>query len=512
MHLLPRSARAALACALLAALPPAARAQAGRDDPAPPVERGGGAEEERPRDILLRTEAHDQQAGAQVAKEVEAEFGLVEDPELLAYVSAVGQRLARVAPDRSFVYRFQIVDQEAPNAFALPGGYVYVSRGLLALANSEEELGNVLAHEIMHVALRHAAAQQQRALAIPGPFRVFALGTLMQYSRDQEREADRQGQDLAARAGYDPRGMASFLKDLDHTERLRFGVSRLPSFFDTHPATTERVATASSRAELSSFRPVPGIAASRADYLRRIEGIKLGISAAEGVFQENLFLHADLDLALRFPAGWETQNTRRAVGAISRRRDGMVYLEHGGKGEDPAAAAREYLEKQGAEMGLQVLSSLPVAIGDRSAWRASGVSGLPGPNGETTHFVITWIAHGGSIFRLTGVAAGGARSRYEGTFLNAARSFRPLTPEERGSIRERVLHVALARPGERLAELGARTGNQWDVQQTAVMNDLFANDRLAAGQLVKVAVLRGYESAPPSEVVSEPPPAGPGEG
>ncbi len=508
MKLRPLITRAALACALVSALLAPARAQEGGSAPPAPAPRESEPEElGRSREILLQTEAHDQQAGAEAAREVEAEFGLVQQPELLAYVSAVGQRLVRLALDRSFAYQFQIVDQEAPNAFALPGGYVYISRGLLALANSEAELANVLAHEVMHIALRHAAAQQQRALGIPGPFRFFSLATLMQYSRDQEREADRHGQVLAAKAGYDPRGLASFLKDLDYTERLRFGVSRLPSFFDTHPATTERVATAASRAELSSFRPVPGIAASRADYLRRIEGLTLGISAAEGVFQQNQFLHADLDLALRFPAGWETQNTRQAVGAVSPRRDAMVFLEYGGTGDDPEAAAREYLEKEGSSMGLRVQSSQPITIGDAKAWRAkgtSGSSGIPGAAAESAHFVLTWIARGGVIFRLTGVSAPGIRDHHEGSFLNVARSFRALSSEERSSIRERALHIALARPGENLTDLAARAGNQWDLQQTAVMNDLFASDRLAAGQLVKVAVLRSYT---PDAVAQAAPPA-----
>jgi predicted Zn-dependent protease len=497
---------AALAAAVLLLAPALVHAQGPRD-PANTPPRADPEELRSGREILLQTEAHDARAGEEAAREVAAEFGLVEEADLVAYVSAVGQRLVRVAPERPFSYRFQIVDQDAPNAFALPGGYVFVSRGLLTLANTEQELANVLAHEIMHVALRHAAAQQQRALGIPGPFRIFSLATLLQYSRDQEREADRQGQDLAAKAGYDPRGMASFLEDLDHTERLELGVSRLPSFLDTHPATTERVATAASRAELSNFRAVPGIAASRADYLRRIEGLTLGLSAAEGVFHENLFLHADLDFALRFPAGWETENTRKAVGAISRRRDAMVFLEHGGSGSDPAAAAREYFEKEGAKFDLRVETSQPVDLGRAKAWRATGIAGGRNADGQAQHFVITFIAHQGSILRLIGVAPGGVRSRFEGTFLNVARSFRPLSDDERNSIRERALHVALARPGETLGDLSARTGNQWNLQQTAVMNDLFASDRLSAGQLVKVAVLRSYRIEPTTPSDAAPAPA-----
>ena len=293
----------------------------------------------RPAEIVLRSESDDRRAGQDAAKEVEAELGLVEDPALVAYVNQIGQRLAHFAPPRDFDYRFHIVDQEAPNAFALPGGQIYVSRGLLVLANSENELANVIGHEIVHAALRHASARQAVVESIPGLFRFSAAGTIASYSRNQEREADREGQRLAGRAGYDPQGMATFLKDLDYSERLHFGASRLPSFFDTHPTTGERTAEASARAQAISWQARPAIAVEAAGYLSRIDGLAVGTRASEGVFQKGRFLHSELDLTLRFPEGWETQNTRRAVGALSPRRDAQVFLEMQGKGEDPQAAA-----------------------------------------------------------------------------------------------------------------------------------------------------------------------------
>jgi predicted Zn-dependent protease len=448
----------------------------------------------RPPEIVLRSESDDRRAGQDAAKEVEGELGLVEDPALVAYVGEVGQRLAHFAPPRDFEYRFHIVDQEAPNAFALPGGHIYVSRGLLILANSEVELANVIGHEIVHAAMRHASARQAVVASIPGLFRFSAAGAIASYSRNQEREADREGQLLAGRAGYDPEGMAAFLKDLDYTERLEFGASRLPSFFDTHPTTRERAAEASARAQAIAWQPRPGIATDAAAYLGRIDGLAVGTRASEGVFQRGRFLHSELDFSLRFPEGWETHNTRRAVGAVSSLRDAQVFLEMQGKGEDPQAAAQEYMASD-ESYGLRLDGPpQPIRLGPLEAARGSGSADA---QGGSLRAHLTWIAYRGTIFRLTAVVASPSSAKYEGVFRSVARSFRSLTPRERDSIQETRLRVVEARAGESLGELAQRTGNRWNVQQTAVMNDLFADAPLREAQRLKVAVSERYETPAP---------------
>jgi predicted Zn-dependent protease len=446
---------------------------------------------------VLSSEADDRRAGEEMAREVEAELGLVEDPALVAYVNQIGQRLARFAPPRDYDYRFRIVDQEVPNAFALPGGQIYVSRGLLLLANSEAELANVIGHEVVHAALRHASARQAVVESIPAIFRLSAAAAIARYSRDQEREADRAGQLLAGRAGYDPAAMATFLKDLDYTERLRFGGSRLPGFFDTHPTTGDRVAEASARARAIAWQERSPIAEGHAGYLRRIDGLAVGTRASEGVFQKDRFLHAELDISLRFPEGWETHNTRQAVGAVSPTRDAQVFLELQGRGEDPLAAAEEYLASEAAAgLGLDAPPQ-PIRLGPIEAARAVGGSRTQeGP--IKVH--LTWIAYQGNLYRLTGLTASVRSGRYEGVFRSVARSFRPLTPRQRDSIRETRLRIVEARESETLPALSQRCGNRWDVQQTAVMNDLFADAPLREGQLVKIAVSERYEGTP------EPPP------
>ncbi|HEY5656800.1 MAG TPA: M48 family metalloprotease [Myxococcota bacterium] len=470
-----RNSRVGIAALLLLAL---AAAACGGSQARPPQRR----------EVILSTEAHDERVGEQTSMQVGGAMGFVEDPALAAYVEAIGKRVARYAPRGGFQYQFKIVDQDVPNAFALPGGYIYVSRGLLIMANSEDELAGVLGHEIIHVASRHAAARQSMIEGMPGVVQFLAGGAIAEYGREQERESDRLGQGLAGLAGYDPQGLAGFLTSLEFQERLRLGGSRLPGYFDSHPATSERTASASSRARMVAWQRQPEIAPGRAGYLARIDGLVVGTSASEGVFQDNRFLHPELGFTLRFPPDWDAQNTRQAVGAVSPQRDAMVSLELEARGDDPQRAASNFLEKVRAQ-GLRVDKMQPVKLGGLAGFRAEG---RVSASGVSLPVHLTWIAHRGAIYRITGVASPRAGSRYDATFLNVARSFRLLPPEARQSIREQRLRIATARSDETLVQLSERTGNLWNVQETAVMNGLFANARLESGQLVKVALPERY--------------------
>jgi predicted Zn-dependent protease len=448
---------------------------------------GGGSSAQRPREVILETEADDRRVGEQASLQVGGQMGIVNDPDLAAYVSAVGQRLARHAPRGRYQYQFAVVDQDAPNAFALPGGYIYVSRGLLVLANSEDELAGVLGHEIIHVAARHAAARQAMMQGL-GPLQFMAGGFVAGYGRDQERESDRLGQGLAGLAGYDPQGLPDFLRGLEFETRLQLGASRLPGFYDTHPATSERIASASSRARMVAWKRVPLIAGGHAGYLARLDGLVVGTGADQGVFRGSLFMHPDMGFSIRFPSGWRTVNTRQAVGATSPRNDGVVFLEHQSFGDDPEQAATVFLA--GArQQGLGVDKLERIKVGGLPAVRATG-------RARATPVQLTWIAYRGSVYRVTGMSR--TPGQFEGTFRNVARSFRPLSAEARRSIQQKRLRIASARRGESLQDLSQRTGNTWDVQQTAVVNGFFATEQLEPGQLVKVAVAEEYAAPKPA--------------
>jgi predicted Zn-dependent protease len=420
------------------------------------------------RQTLLLTEYDDARVGREAAKEIAAEVGLVEESGLDAYVSEIGRKLLRGVPRRSFQYEFSVVDQFEPNAFALPGGYIFISRGLLALANNEDEVACVVGHEITHAALRHAAAQQ--ALAKSGnPLTMpwVRAANIASYGRDMEREADRGGQMLAAAAGYDPMGMSTFLKSLGQLERFLIGHARLPTFFDTHPGSQERAAVNAARAREIRWKRDPALGDTRASHLRRVDGLALGQRPESGIFVGERFLHPDLDFQVRFPEGWRTSNTNRAVGAFSPR----------------------FVAKMQGEGPVKVKQSEAVKIGHIDAWRMQ----LEGSSGRVSVIAyMTFIPYRGATWRITGVSPSQTSKQYLGRTLNTARSFRPLSDAERDSIRSTRLRLATARRGEDLEALGQRSGNAWDLSRTAVFNGIFTNERFEGEELVKIARIEPY--------------------
>jgi len=458
-------------------------------------------------ELTTMSPAREAQLGQQAAVQVEREIGLVRDAKLAAYVDGIGQRLAAASPRRDVAYQFAVADMAEPNAFALPGGYVYVSRGLLALANSEDELANVIGHEIGHVAARHAAQRDTRAtgvgvLSALGTIAAAALGgaeaaqmagqlgqvagagLIASYSRDQERQADEVGQQISAASGWDPAGMATFLATLEREGQQRGGGgARQPGFLDSHPAAGERAVVAQGRAAQLQRGGTAPVARNRADFLRRIEGVRVGPDPREGVFQDERFLHPTMDFAIDFPPGWRTQNARTAVGAQSPQRDAVVVLESQGPREDPRTAAQRWLS---ANSTVQVVESGATRVG--GSWPAYRAIAQARTQRGVTGLAITWIAHPQGTFRLTGMTPANAWRSHAGSFDRVAASLRPLPASDRRGLYGLRLRIVEARSGETLEALGQRTNNRWSVDETALANALPPHARLERGRLVKIAV------------------------
>jgi predicted Zn-dependent protease len=461
-------------------------------------------------EIVLMSPSREAAVGREAAAQVAQEMGLVEDPALLAYVRGVGARVAAQSPRKDVSYQFAIANMAETNAFALPGGYIYVSRGLLALARSEDELANVLAHEVGHVAARHSAQRETQALgvgllsmlgtlaagalggqgaasAVQQLGQVAGAGLIASYGRDQEREADEVGQGMARAAGFDAGGMATFLSALDREVTLRIGKPRLPTFLDSHPATPERVASASERARSLGSSGALAPAAQRDAFVLRLDGILIEADPAEGVVRDNLFLHPDLDLRLAFPKGWAVQNGKQAVGAQEPQGAALVVLQAQERGDDPRAAAERFLRANA--QGLELLEHGAFASAAVPAYRARARVALSQGNAGAELF---WLAQRDTIFRLQCLAAEQSFSGFVPHFERTAESFRALTSEERASFRERRLAVVPARAGESLGALAERADNVWRLEQVALVNGAEPATMLEAGQQLKIVVERPY--------------------
>jgi predicted Zn-dependent protease len=452
----------------------------------------------------------DRQVGAAYSRMVADEMGIVEDQALQAYVSKIGHRMADAAPDRQFEYRFQVVDDETPNAFALPGGYVYVTRGILAVTNSEDELANVLGHEIGHVEERHSARQQPAAtlpgiLTMPGdavgavispklgaalasPFRKAGAAYLASYGRDQERDADRWAQEVAARVGYDPRGMSLLLEGLEREEILRTGEQRSPGFLDSHPPTPERAeATAKRAATLAWSRTAETEPVSEV-YLRRLDGIVIGRDPAKGVFRGRRFMHPVLNCSAEIPKGWTPAYVQWAFGAISPEQDALLVSQRPVSGTDPGAAADAFMTRL-EEARPEILRSEPMRVGGLPGY---GVTARLGRGRDSIDLELIWVSYEQRVYSLIGLTVAGQDEDLE-AIRATAQSFRPLTKAERESIPVTRLRLVEARAGEGLAQLGLRSGNAWSVRETAAMNGIESGASLEAGRVVKIAVIERFQ-------------------
>lgn len=459
------------------------------------------------RSQIFSSTEDDKKTGAEVAKQVEEQIGIYTAPITADYVQAIGQRLVVNLERREFDFRFQLVDQFEPNAFAAPGGYVYISRGLLALANNEEELAGVLGHEIIHVTKRHSAKQSRRGifpalLQIPGaivgglvseelgalintPIAAIGQVRLAGYSRGQEREADRLGMRLSANSGYDPKALATILSQLEKDVEMLTGDKHKASFFDTHPTTPKRVEEINKELAKIQWSPQPAIAKSKQDFLRRLDGLHYDENPAQGVFHGQTFLQPDLNFAITFPDKWETANTPSAVGAMTEKQEAMLFLGLADQQTEPEQLGQAFVAKLQQKHKTEPVEARAVQAGQ---WPGYLVTLAESERQHITYMHILWVKMQKLTYQLIGVGA----DQYRPMLKETALSLRPLTVEERNAITSLRLRIVAANAGETLAELGERTGNAWKPDYTAMINNIPIDQKLQAGELIKIARREKY--------------------
>ena len=462
--------------------------------------------------VVLTTVEQERQMGRKVASQLDYYVGITDAPVTQNYVTEVGKRIAAAAPGDDFEYTIQVLEMTEPNAMALPGGYVYVSRGLLPLLNSEDELANVIGHEVIHVAARHSGQSVARSApislvtgigAMAGSIVSPAIGravagagsaaggvVLAPYSRDQENQADEEGQRLAAAAGYDPAAMSAFLSTLeryDAVERAKSG-KKPPEggWFSTHPSTPKRAREAGKRAQSIEVSPRAPIASSGSGFLAKLDGLPIGDNASEGVFDDRLFLHPDLRFAVQFPQGWITHNARHMLAAQSKDAAATIIFEGVAEGDDPLTAAHDFEEQ------TQVYLDKGAQRRKVGNLEAAGGRADVEVSGRKATAVMTWIAYGGIIYRLTGITTRADFAKYEQTFSTVADSFRPMTDAERAGIRQTRLRLREARAGETLEQFAVRTSSTWSASEIAVANALPEDRPLDGGRILKVAVSESF--------------------
>ena len=420
------------------------------------------------KEIMLISENQEVEMGKSTDQSIRSQFGLYADPELAAYVDRVARRMVPFLHRPNLVYHFAVLDTPVENAFAAPGGYVYVTRGLLAMMNSEAELATVLGHELGHVNARHSARQMSSQLLLMGgvvlgsalsedvakvaPYMLVGLQVLfLKFSRSDEYQADSLGIAYSRQARYSAAQMIPFFASIQKLEERAGGGLRLPNFLSTHPLTARRIEEAKALLEPADAQ----LEVKRGEMLARVDGLVYGEDPRQGFVDGNAFFHPEMRFALAIPDGWTVQNTPRQVILVSKDEKAAVILTAEASPKEPEA----YLRDQ-----LNVFSESRVDEIGSGARRINGLAAFHGvyqvspkpaadgqtPTGRDMAVHLDCIRKDGLIYTLMGTAAKADGPAYENLFDRTAGSFRRLEDPARLAVQPRRLSV---RPAPRTAPL-----------------------------------------------------------
>ncbi|MGH6931232.1 MAG: M48 family metalloprotease [Dongiaceae bacterium] len=449
----------------------------------------------------LMSESEEQRIGRDSHPKVLTAFGgAYEDVELQRYIDSIGQLLARASdrPDQRYI--FTVLDSPIVNAFAVPGGYIYLTRGLLALANDESEIAGVLAHEIGHIAARHSAERYSQAgiasilaatvgIATGSGQLANAAGSgaavyLQSYSRDQENQADLLGIRYLSRTGYDPYGMVDFLRQLEADDRLDATIAGRPEMADgysimsTHPRTSDRIRQTIQQAGAAQ---VPNPLVERELYLSKINGMLYGDEPEQGYIRGRQFLHPTLHFRFEVPPGFHMINTADAV--IARRADGAT-IDFSAAKQASNASMYDYLVGEWAP-NLALTDAETIDVNGMAA--ATGSDRVETRSGSRDFRLVAIRYDDNNVYRFLFIIKPEITQQLGRDLRETTYSFSRLSKREAAALRPQRVDVVSALPGETIEELAAKMPfESYQTERFRVLNGLAPGDRLAPGQLVKI--------------------------
>jgi predicted Zn-dependent protease len=445
------------------------------------------------------------QQAAQQHPEVVQEFGGPVDAQLGGYVTQVGRRVAAqtgIQGGGQGAYTITTLNSPVLNAFAVPGGYVYVTRQLLAIMNDEAELASVLGHEMGHIAADHGAERQNRSIwtqlgsvlatVVTGSQQIGQLagqvgqGLLLSYSRSQEYEADDLGVRYITNAGYDPMASASLLGQLGAAtsleDRLEGRDQRsIPSWARTHPLSEDRVRRATAQA--SKLQAPASVDRGRDRFLAAIDGMLYGDDPKHGMIEGRQFLHPVFGLRFTAPEGYGMQNGARAV-SISGTNGQALFSTGRFDGNLDIYIGQVFRELTGGQTQITFPEPRSTTVnGIPAAYTTARVQAQQGQV-DVSVFAYRWDSDTAYHF-VTLTSAGSGL----GPFSNMVGSLQRMSSSEAAAIRPRVVDIITVRAGDTVQSLaGWMAYNDYRLERFLMLNGLNANSQLAAGQKVKIIV------------------------
>lgn len=448
------------------------------------------------REIMLVSENQEIAMGKENDPAIVAQMGLVADSGLQRYVSDLGMALARKSERPNLPWSFRVLDDPTINAFAVPGGFIYVTRGILAHMNSEAELVMVLGHEVGHVTARHSAQQMtQQQLAGVGLMAGMVLAPelaqyagaaqqglgmlFLKFGRDDERQSDALGLRYMLRTGHDPRHAPAMFTMLARVSAAS-PAGRVPTWQSSHPDPEDRRGWME-RAVAALPAESLGRIVNREGYLQRITGLVYGNNPREGFFRGNVFLHPELQLSIDFPSGWQAQNQRQRVVAVSEKQDAVLQVQIEGQATSPEAAARSFYTENklaGTPQARQI-NGLPAQAGEFQAQTEDG---------SVVAGAVAFVSYRGAIYRILGFSPAQRWGEYGPAVVRTIQSFRPLTDQAILRIQPRRVTVVTLPRAMTVAEFAAAYPGPVGVKELALLNNVDEGARFAAGERVKRVV------------------------
>jgi len=445
--------------------------------------------------VMLISEQQEIAMGQKEDQNVVKSMGLYEDDALQEYVEDLGMLLARSSERPQLPWSFKVVDDPLVNAFALPGGYIYITRGILAHMGSEAQLVSVLGHEIGHVTARHSANQISKAqlaniglgVGMAVAPELGAAGSLLQagtgllflkFSRDDERQADDLGMRYAARNNYDLLEATAMHESLKRVSTAS-GRGGAPGWASTHPEPDNRIGRIESKIEEMGDTQ-GGVLVERDRFLRHLDRMTFGENPREGYFEGNRFLHPDLAFRFEIPEGWQGVNQKQSAGALSPNQDAAVVLtmsEH----TDLMTAAREFVRETG------------VTAEQPQRGRFNGLDavwmGFEATSGQTpVAGKIAFIRHGGRTYELFGYTASSRWSQYQGVIDRSVQSFGRVTNSRVLNMQPARMQIVEVPRSMTLRQFDEAYPSSVDLEEVAILNQRQPDSQLGRGDLVKQVV------------------------
>ena len=453
------------------------------------------------KEFSLMSEAQEIELGKQMDGEVRREMGVYEDPELQRYVESVAMRLARASERPNLPWSFAVVDEPAINAFALPGGFIYVTRGILPFLDNEAELAGVLGHEIGHVTARHSAQQYTKAttagigvtllsIFVPEarPFQNLtetALGVLfLKHGRDDELQADELGVRYTATTGWNPAGVAGMLRTLGRLDEADGSRRGVPNWLSTHPTPADRVARIQTVVQKTAQPTMASATTDDAGFLRRLDGMVFGDSPNEGITRNNTFMHPVLRFSIAFPPQWDVRNSKQQVVAKAPQQEDYLILQ---LVPNASGSIEQVARATMAGAGFRQLNGERAQVNGLDAYVGTyqgQMEGLGNVGALAAH-----IVHNRSVYLLAGLAPANEFRGVQQQFAQSIRTFRELSAQEAANIRPNRVDLYTVRPGDTWQGLSEQFSRGSIKPSTlAIMNNYEPGQQPRAGDRVKVVV------------------------